>query len=146
VTLRRGHTLRRSGAHGCCVGRACSRERPRRRGGCLRAQGSSRRLAGFFVACGRAPPRARHERRCARARSAHASRVHSPQLLEHSQDLFMMGNGNDCDFESASVQRLLGYSHLGCGRAHWRALELLRTAVACGAVCACVHVLKARIC
>jgi hypothetical protein len=35
------------------------------------------------------------------------------QLLAHSTDMFTLGNGNVCEFESASVRRQLGYSYLG---------------------------------
>ena len=36
------------------------------------------------------------------------------QLLAHSQDLFILGNANECEYESESVRKLLGYSMLGC--------------------------------
>ena len=36
------------------------------------------------------------------------------QLLQSSDDLFLMGSGNDIDFESPSVPRALGYSLIGC--------------------------------
>ncbi len=42
------------------------------------------------------------------------ARITRAQLLAHSTDMFMLGNGNVCEFESASMQRVLGYSMLGC--------------------------------
>ena len=44
------------------------------------------------------------------------SRAARLQLLAHSQDLFILGNANECEYESESVRRLLGYSMLGCAR------------------------------
>ena len=35
------------------------------------------------------------------------------QLLAHSKDLFILGNANECEYESESVRKLLGYSMLG---------------------------------
>jgi hypothetical protein len=32
---------------------------------------------------------------------------------QHSEDLFMVGMGNDCEYESASVVRVLGESFVG---------------------------------
>ena len=36
------------------------------------------------------------------------------QLLEHSPDMFLFGNGNVCEHESPSIPRILGYSLVGC--------------------------------
>ena len=47
---------------------------------------------------------------------AAALRPCCPQLLEHSQDLFIIGEGARCLYESASVRRTLGYSLIGCVR------------------------------
>ncbi len=38
------------------------------------------------------------------------------QLLAHSEDLFVTGCGNTCEYESTSVQRVCGYSWIGCVR------------------------------
>ena len=37
----------------------------------------------------------------------------SSQLLSHSDDLFIIGLANTCEYESASVPKQLGYSFMG---------------------------------
>jgi hypothetical protein len=48
------------------------------------------------------------------ARAAPAALLLPHQLLEHSQDIFLIGNANTIEYESASVQRTFGRSMLGC--------------------------------
>lgn len=60
---------------------------------------------------------AREPRRCDAAGSALAARILTPpraQLLEHSPDMFVFGNGNTCEYESKSLTRTLGHSLVGC--------------------------------
>jgi hypothetical protein len=52
--------------------------------------------------------------RCEGLRCARSHALPCGQLLEHSTDLYMFGNTEATEFESASVQRLLGYSQVGC--------------------------------
>jgi hypothetical protein len=64
---------------------------------------------------------AREPRRCDAAGFAAcawlAARILTPpraQLLEHSPDMFLFGNGNTCEYESKSLTRALGHSLIGC--------------------------------
>ena len=67
---------------------------------------------------------------CAHTRpEAAALRPRCPQLLEHSQDLFIIGEGARCFYESASVRRTLGYSLIGCAR--HSELKAFRAGAAC---------------
>jgi hypothetical protein len=52
-----------------------------------------------------------------RARVSSAPRILTPpraQLMEHSPDMFVFGNGNTCEYESKSLTRTLGHSLVGC--------------------------------
>jgi hypothetical protein len=98
---------------------------------CARAAGAAERCCCITAACGhssRAPLTAcagssgQCGALCAPPRNAHVKAspltggsLHCAQLLEHSQDMFIFGNGNVCEFESASIRRRLGHTLVGCG-------------------------------